>query len=266
MADKRAPVMFIHGLWLHRNSWAGWLELFRRAGYDVAAPGWPNIPDTVDEARTNIEKVSDIYFADLVEHYEQLLRSRGVKPVVIGHGVGGLLAQKLLGEDLARAAVAICPVQAKGIWSLPLSQARVAMPFLISPAVLKQAVMLSPEQFRRSVTNATDDEDAAEIYNKWAIPGHLKLLYEGLAANFNNKSLATVNFENQSRGPLLLLSGSEDHVAPTSITKRYYQLHRKSPAFTDMREFPDRAHSLVIDRGWKEVANFTLFWLRSRNL
>jgi len=43
------PVVFIHGLWLHATSWASWTDLFRDAGYETSAPGWPGEPDTVDD-------------------------------------------------------------------------------------------------------------------------------------------------------------------------------------------------------------------------
>ena len=59
MSSTRTPVVFIHGLWLHATSWAPWLELFRQAGYEPVAPGWPGIPDTVEEARANPASIAD---------------------------------------------------------------------------------------------------------------------------------------------------------------------------------------------------------------
>ena len=47
MTDHLIPVVFIHGLWLHASSWAPWTELFRDAGYEPTAPGWPGDPGTV---------------------------------------------------------------------------------------------------------------------------------------------------------------------------------------------------------------------------
>jgi hypothetical protein len=35
---------------------------------------------------------------------------------------------------------------------------------------------------------------------------------------------------------------------------------------TDYREFPDRGHSLTIDKGWREVADTVLAWLKERSL
>jgi non-heme chloroperoxidase len=35
---------------------------------------------------------------------------------------------------------------------------------------------------------------------------------------------------------------------------------------TDYKEFPDRGHSLTIDRSWREVADRVLTWLGEHSL
>src|SRR5476651_1365976 len=118
------PVVFIHGLWLHATSWEPWQDLFRDAGYDPIAPGWPQEPDTVAEARANPEHVANIGIDDAVGHYAGIIDAIGTPAVIIGHSFGGLIAEKLLGQDLAAAAVAIDPAQIKGVLPLPIAQLR----------------------------------------------------------------------------------------------------------------------------------------------
>ena len=48
-----APVVFVHGLWMHATSWTPWLELFTERGYAPVAPGWPGDADTVEATRAN---------------------------------------------------------------------------------------------------------------------------------------------------------------------------------------------------------------------
>src|SRR6266704_3841289 len=50
-ATGRTPVVFVHGLWLLPSSWDRWAALFEQAGYPPVSPGWPDDPDTVEEAR-----------------------------------------------------------------------------------------------------------------------------------------------------------------------------------------------------------------------
>ena len=154
MTSAGRPVVFIHGLWLHATSWAPWVELFQTAGYTPLAPGWPGEPDTVEEARSHPDQVAGKGIDDVVEHYAQIIRGLDAQPVVIGHSFGGLIAQRLLGEDLAAAAVAIDAAPIKGVIYLPPSALRVASIALRKPANRNNAVALTPEQFRYGFANA----------------------------------------------------------------------------------------------------------------
>jgi pimeloyl-ACP methyl ester carboxylesterase len=57
-ASSPTPVVFIHGLWLHAGSWNDWLTLFREAGYDTSAPGWPGDPESVADANAHPERLA----------------------------------------------------------------------------------------------------------------------------------------------------------------------------------------------------------------
>ena len=74
--------------------------------------------------------------------------------MVVGHSFGGLIAQRLLGQDLAAAAVAIDPAPAKGVIFPPPSALRVASIALRRPANRNEAVSLTAEQFRYGFGNA----------------------------------------------------------------------------------------------------------------
>src|SRR5271163_5023322 len=101
------PVVFIHGLWLHATSWNPWLELFRAAGYKPIAPGWPGEPATVQEARANPDSVADKGIDDVATHFTEIIKSLTSPPILIGHSFGGLITEKLLGQDIGIAGVAI---------------------------------------------------------------------------------------------------------------------------------------------------------------
>jgi len=260
------PVIFIHGLWLHSASWQPWLDLFRQEGYEPAAPGWPGDPDTVDEARLNPESIADHGIDDVVAHYAALIDQLPVRPILIGHSFGGMIAQKLLGQDLAAAAVAIDAAQIKGVLPLPLSALRATLPVFRNPANRHRSVSLTEEQFRFAFGNAISEPESAELYERWTIPAPGKPLYEAAAANFNPHSPAKVDTDNAGRGPLLLISGGKDHTVPEVVTRATLAQYRHSDAVTDFVTFPDRGHSLTIDDGWREVAEAVLTWLRKQSL
>jgi hypothetical protein len=55
----RPPVLFIHGLWIHADSWQNWSDLYRQAGYLPIAPGWPGDGETVAETRRNAAALAE---------------------------------------------------------------------------------------------------------------------------------------------------------------------------------------------------------------
>ena len=150
--------------------------------------------------------------------------------------------------------------------NLSVSALRVASIGLRSPANRNQAVSLTAEQFRYGFGNALSERECTELYERWTIPSPGKPLFEAARANFALNSPAKVDTRNKSRGPLLLTAGGKDHTVPKAITTATRKLYHKSPAITDFVEFPDRGHSLTIDSGWREVAQYAADWLDKRHI
>ena len=184
MADTGTPVVFIHGLWLHATSWTPWIDHFRAAGYAPVAPGWPNEPGTVEEAREHPEAVADIGIDDATDHYASIIAGLDAPPVIVGHSFGGLITEKLLGQGIGRAGVAIDPAQIKGVLPLPLAQLRAGLPALGNPANLHRSVSLTEKEFRFGFGNALSDEESAELFRRWTIPSPARPLFQAAAANF----------------------------------------------------------------------------------
>jgi pimeloyl-ACP methyl ester carboxylesterase len=257
------PVIFIHGLWLHAASWEPWVKLFGEAGYAPLAPGWPGDPDTVEESRANPESIADHGIEDVTEHYVKIINGLAVKPILVGHAFGGMIAQRLLGQDLAAAAVAIDAAQTRGV-PLPLPALRSAFPVFKNPGAKHKAVSLTAEQFRHAFGNAISEEESRELYERWAIPAPGKPLFEAAAADFDPQAPAEAAAVPEMRGPLLLITGGRDHTVPELTTRATLRRYRHPHAVTDIKNFPDRAHSLTIDGGWRMVADIALSWLRAQ--
>lgn len=266
MSQNQRPVVFIHGLWLHATSWGPWLELFREAGYAPVAPGWPGEADTVEGARERPDDVAGLGIDDVTNHYASLIDALPEAPVVVGHSFGGLIAEKLLGQGRAAAAVAIDPAQIKGVLPLPLAQLRAGLPALGNPANRKKAISLTAKEFRFGFGNAVSEEESDAMFEKWTIPSPARPLFQAAAANFTLHSEAAVDTDNSTRGPLLLISGLEDHTVPDVVTRSTLKQYRTSTALTELRQFEGRGHSLTIDDGWSEVAKAILSWLDERGL
>ncbi len=84
-ASGKQPVVFVHGLWLLPNSWDRWREVFEEAGYATAAPGWPDDPETTEEAKAHPEVFANKSIGQIADHYQEVIEALDKKPAIIGH-------------------------------------------------------------------------------------------------------------------------------------------------------------------------------------
>lgn len=257
-ASSATPVVFVHGLWLLPSSWQRWRDLFESHGFVTLAPSWPDDPETVEQAKAHPEVFAGKSVADITDHMAAVIGRLDRTPVVIGHSFGGLIAQKLAGQGLARAAVAIDPAPFRGVLPLPLSALRAASAVIANPANYRRQVMLTEKQFRFAFANAVSVQEAAELYAEFSVPGSGRPLFQAATANLHPGTEASVDVRRAGRGPLLIVSGEKDNTVPWAIANASYKQQRKNADLTEIVEVPGRGHSLVIDSGWQEVAEVAL--------
>ena len=257
-ATKAQPVVFVHGLWLLPSSWDRWAKLFEDAGYTALTPGWPDDPDTVEAANANPEVFAHKSVGQVADHFDKVVRRLTKKPVIIGHSFGGLLVQILAGRGLSAATVAIDPAPFRGVLPLPVSALKSAWPVLGNPANRNRAVPLTFEQFRFGFANAVSEKEAQELYDTFAVPASGRPLFQAATANLNPWTEAKVDTRNPKRGPLLIISGEKDNTVPWAIANASFKEQRRNPGVTEIVEMPNRGHALVIDSGWREVADKSL--------
>ena len=261
-ATGLTPVVFIHGLWLLPSSWDRWAAVFEDAGYTTVRPGWPDDPETVAEAKAHPEVFAHKSVGQVAEHYSEAIGQLKKKPAVIGHSFGGLLAQIVAGRGLSAATVAIDPGPFRGVLPLPISSLKSASPVLGNPANRGRAVALTFEQFKYGWANALGEDEAKDLYETYHVPASGVPLFQAALANLNPWTEAKVDTKNPDRGPLLFISGEKDNTVPWAITNASYKQQKSNKAVTEIVEMPNRGHALVIDSGWREVADTALAFIR----
>jgi non-heme chloroperoxidase len=261
-ASGRTPVVFVHGLWLLPSSWDRWAAVFDESGYAPLTPGWPDDPETVEEAKAHPEVFAHKTVGQVADHFGDVIGKLSKKPAVIGHSFGGLLTQILAGRGLAAASVAIDPAPFRGVLPLPISALKSASPVLGNPANRNRAIPLTYEQFRFSFANAVSEDEAKELYETFAVPASGAPLFQAAAANLNPWTEAKANSKNPDRGPLLIISGEKDHTVPWAIANASYKRQKRNKGVTEIVEIPNRGHALTIDSGWREVADKALAFVK----
>jgi pimeloyl-ACP methyl ester carboxylesterase len=263
---NKSPIIFIHGLWMHSSTWQPWMQFFSQHGYECMSPDWPGDGATVQESRTNTKAIANRSIKEVADSYAKVISTLASKPVLIGHSFGGLMVQMLLGRGLAAAGIAIDPAPIKGVWQLPFSALKASLPVLGNPFNLRKAISLTHKQFRYAFTNAIPEDESKELYERYAVPSPARPLFQVAFATLNPNAQNRVNTANATRGPLLITSGDKDHLVPPVLCKATLKQYRKSPAVTELKSFANRGHSLALDHGWREIAEYSLKWLNEKGL
>jgi pimeloyl-ACP methyl ester carboxylesterase len=143
-----------------------------------------------------------------------------------------------------------------------LSALKAASPVIANPLNRGRSVPLTLKQFRFAFANAVSESEAKDLYANLAVPGSGVPLFQAAFANINPWTEAKVNWRTPTRGPLLIIDGERDHTVPPVLARAAYKLQKKNPGVTEFAIAPDRGHSLVIDSGWREVAETALTFLQ----
>lgn len=254
--DGRGLVLFIHGLWMNASSWNPWAEEFDDNGYDSITYRWPG-ETTVPDRRQILETVR---VRDLAKQLTSITGTLDRSPIAIGHGVGGLLAQVLVGQGSVSAAISLTPVPC----GLPVATAAVRLarnsPRLAWATTRARPVTPSLMRFEEAIANPVP----ARLSDRYAVAARPRTLVRSLI----RPAVPPRRGDHERRGPLLLIAAGRDNVVnEASVGALHRRYRRREPdAVTDYKVFPDRAHSLIVDSGWHAVGYYCLDWLTANGL
>jgi non-heme chloroperoxidase len=253
-------IVLVHGLWMTPLSWEQWVERFGERGHDVRAPAWPGMDRSVESLRADTASYAHLGVTEITDHYEKLIRELDSPPIIMGHSFGGLVTQLLLDRGLGAAGVAIHPASPKGVLAVPPSSVRVASVALRNPANRHRAQMLTAKQFRYAFGNTLSEAESQAVYERQAVPGPGRPLFQAVSANFSPNAATKIDFHNDTRAPLLILGGGKDHTVAAASTRANFKLQSKSQAVTEYKEYADRSHYTCGEPGWEAVADHALEW------
>ena len=260
--DSTTPdtIVLIHGFWVTPRSWEHWIERYEQAGYRVLAPAYPGFEVEVEALNADPSPIAALTVPAVVEHLEAVVGELESPPILIGHSAGGTFVQLLLDHGFGAAGVAINSAPTEGVRVTPPSQIKSLFPALKNPANRHRAVGFTPKQWHYVFTNTFSEDESQALYERYHVPASGAILWGIVLANLEPGHQATwVDYKNDSRAPLLFISGGEDHLMPPSV-QRSNAKHYKSKSITEVKEYEGRAHLLPAQEGWEEVADYALDW------
>ncbi len=264
MATNTDTIVLIHGLWMTPLAWEHWKARYEARGFRVLTPGYPGIEpgvEGVEKLRADSSGIAHIGVREVMDSLTELVEGLDTKPIIMGHSFGGTFAQLLVGAGFGSAGVSLDGAAVKGVLAMPLSEIKSVLPVLIDPANRHRAVPLTPKQFHYAFTNTLDDAVSQEAYDRYAVPTPARILFDGGLANFTPHAATTYDFTNETRAPLLWVSGGDDHILPPAVQEGNYKRNvNHSTALSAHKVFQGRDHYTCGEAGWEAVADFALEW------
>jgi pimeloyl-ACP methyl ester carboxylesterase len=260
-------IVFVHGAWMTPLSWEKFRGFFAERGYECIAPTWPHKDKPIDELRHNPPaELAGLGVTEIVDHYARIIQTLPESPILIGHSFGGLFVQMLLDRGLGIAGVAIDSAPPKGVLPLEWSALKSNTGVFLTWGAWNKVVTMSLDEFKYAFVNTLPEAEQLAAYERHVVPETGRVFFQAGLALLDPHSAVEVDFKNNKRAPLLMISGAEDHIVPAKMVRSNYEKYQESSASTDFKEFPGRTHWIIAQPGWEEVAGYIAEWLRERNL
>lgn len=258
-------IVLIHGFWVTPLIWEQWKAHYEAKGHRVLTPGYPGLDTDIEALRADPAPIERLSVGEIIANLEQLILSLDEPPIIIGHAAGGAFAQILLGRGLGQAGIAInsAPPQAVGV--TPFSEITPFLPVLRSLADRHRAGSLTPQQWSTIFANTMTAEESGALYERHHIPASGRLVWESTLASISlGHHGVHVDYRNDTRAPLLLVSGKRDLLYPPKVGQANARRY-SSEAVTEHIEF-DGPHLLIAAPNWTTVAEYVLDWALTPNV
>jgi pimeloyl-ACP methyl ester carboxylesterase len=247
-------IIFIHGMFQNPKSWEHWMDYFQGNGYECEAPAWPYHEGEPAKLRNNLPAgLGDLRLKTVIDQYAAIAQACDTPPVLIGHSVGGLIAQVLVSRQLAKAAVCISSVAPNKMFAFDWGFFKNSLA-ITNPLKGDDPYIMTPEGFHASFAN-TMSRDASDIaYQQYATHDSRYMLRDCLTED------GEIDIE-LPHAPLLFISGEKDEIIPPALNEKNCKAYKDENSRTEFIEFPGRGHFICGEQRWQEIATYANDWL-----
>lgn len=257
-----ATIVAIHGMWGHGAQWENWRGVLEGRGHRLIAPTLRHHDVEPDAPPPGIAATSMTDYADDVEAE---IRALDAPPVIVGHSMGGLVAQILAARGLGAAAVFLTPAPPAG-WPafVELNLPSVTRTFFTT-LVSSSAFVFRPHRpsLRTAIYSCMNRLPRAQ-----AEAEHARMVHDSGRALFEiglwffDRGHATRVDPDAVRCPTLTVGCGKDRITPAAAVRA--TARRYTARGGTYREYPDNAHWVIGEPGWERIANETAEWIEAQ--
>jgi len=246
-------IFMIHGMWGGPWYWENYKNFFEKEGYRCVTTTLRfHDMDPKDAPNPQLGITS---LLDYAEDLEQEIQQLGVKPIVMGHSMGGLLAQILGSRGLAKALVLLMPASPAGIMALRPSVIKSFWSVQTKWGFWKKPMHQTFNEAVYSMLHLLPPDEQKEAYDKFVYESG-QAAYEIGYWLFDTRRASKVD-ESKVTCPVLVIAGAEDRITPASVVR---QVAKKYETVSTYKEFKNHAHWVVTEPGWQEIAEYVASW------
>ncbi|MCF8012135.1 MAG: alpha/beta hydrolase [Clostridiales bacterium] len=252
-------IVMIHGMMCGAWCWDNFKNFFESKGYNCIAPNL-RYHDVApgDNPESRLGKTG---LQDYVEDIENIIRELDAPPVIMGHSMGGLIAQILGSRGRAKKLVLLTPAAPAGIWSMQPSVIKSFSGMMMQWGFWKKPIKPTFDKAVYSVLHLLPGEEQKAVYNKFVYESGYAAFQIGFW--FLDPGKATYINEKNVSCPVLVISGREDRIVPASVVKK---VAGKYNAVSIYKEFANHAHWVLGEPGWEEITGYIYQWNISRTV
>jgi pimeloyl-ACP methyl ester carboxylesterase len=252
-------IFMIHGMWGGPWYWANFRSVLEPLGYRCVAATLP-LHDADPRAAPD-PRLGTLGLLDYAAALEGELKRLRARPILVGHSMGGLLAQMLAERGLAKAVVLLTPAAPAGIFAIAPSVIHSFWSIQTTWAFWRRPVRPTFGEATFSMLHLVPEEERRALYESFVHESGRAVFEIGYW--FFDASGASWVDEAKVTCPVLVVAGSEDRITPAWAVR---QVARKYRAVSTYREFERHAHWVVGEPGWEDVAGAVADWLATMRL
>ncbi len=247
-------IIMIHGMFAGGWCWDKYKGLFEEKGYHCITPTLRFHEMTPKDSPN--PQLGTVSLLDYAEDLEKEIRKLDSVPILMGHSMGGLLAQILGCRGLAKALVLLTPASPRGIMALKPSVMKTFWSAQTKWGFWKKPFRLTFNEVAYSMLQLRPVEDQRAIFNKFVYESG-RAAYE-VGYWFLDRKRASEVDESKIDCPVLVVAGGHDKATPTSIIRQVADKYR---AVSTYKEYDNHSHWVISEPGWQEIVEYTMDWL-----